>query len=71
MKRSVRPKDFIHKLRIALKEMRETHWWLRFAVGAELLPASRLDELIQETDELRRIFAKSILTARTNLNQTK
>jgi len=63
------PKDFIHKLRIALKEMRETRYWLRFLIRAELLPKTRLDDLVQECDELSKILAKSILTARSNLNR--
>lgn len=61
------PKDFIHKLRIALKEMRETNDWLRFSAGAHLLPTERLNELIAETEELKRIPGKSIVTARCNL----
>ncbi len=65
------PKDFIHKLRIALKEMRETRFWLRLLIRAELVPKSRLDELVQETDELCRILGKSILTARSNMNRSK
>jgi four helix bundle protein len=61
------PKDFIHKLRISLKEMRETNYWLRFSAKAELLPTERLNDLITETDELKRILGKSIVTARSNL----
>jgi four helix bundle protein len=61
------PRDFIHKLRIALKEMRETNYWLRFSAGAELLSTERLSELISETEELKRILGKSIVTARSNL----
>lgn len=63
------PKDFIHKLRIALKEMRETNYWLRFSARAELLPTERLSELIGETEELKRILGKSIVTARANLDK--
>ena len=62
-------KDFIHKLRIALKEMRETRFWLRLLIRAELLPKTRLEDLVQEADELCRILAKSILTARSNINR--
>src|SRR4051812_45979530 len=39
-------KDFIHKLGIALKELRETRIWLRLIVQAELLPLPRLAELL-------------------------
>ena len=56
--------DFIHKLGIVLKELRESRYWLRVVVGAELLPRPRLTDVLQEADELARIIARSILTAR-------
>ncbi len=57
-------KDFIHKLRIALKELRETQRWLKLVCRAELVkPAKRLDDILKETDELIRIFLTSIRTA--------
>ena len=56
--------DFCHKLGIALKEMRESHVWLLLIVKAGLLPRHRLNELVDECDQLARILASSILTAR-------
>ena len=58
--------DFIHKLGIALKELRESNVWLRLCVKCELLPASRLNPLADECTELMNILGKSILTAKTN-----
>jgi len=58
--------DFIHKLAIALKELKETGGWLHSIVIAELLSASRISSLSDEGDELRKIVAKSIITAKTN-----
>ena len=59
--------DFVHKLKIALKELRETRMWLRVIVEAELIqPPDRLHSLIEETDELVSILFKSIETARKN-----
>jgi four helix bundle protein len=59
--------DFIHKMRIALKELRETLFWLTVLhrimsqkLGPELL------WLINETDELISIFVSSINTADKN-----
>ena len=34
--------DFIHKLEIALKEARETRYWLRLIIASELIPENRL-----------------------------
>ena len=45
--------DFIHKLKIALKELRETRIWLLIIVKAELIqPESKLDGLLNENDQL-------------------
>ncbi|HUU68437.1 MAG TPA: four helix bundle protein [Planctomycetota bacterium] len=60
--------DFIHKLRICLKELRETQRWLLLAKEVPLIrPPTRLDGLIQETDELIRIFVSSIQTSRAKI----
>jgi four helix bundle protein len=56
-------RDFIHKMRICLKELRETLLWLRFAVKAELLPKERMADLIDEATQLCYIIGKSISTA--------
>lgn len=55
--------DFVHKLKIALKELRETHVWLRMIVKANLItPQSKLVPLVKETDELISIFVASLKT---------
>ena len=56
--------DFIHKLSIALKEMKETRGWLRFIIIAGLLPQSRIAPVLDEAEQLARIFGKSLVTAR-------
>ena len=56
--------DFVHKLRIVLKELRETRVWLLMVMRAGLIkPLALLEPLIQETDELISIFVTSIKTA--------
>jgi four helix bundle protein len=56
--------DFIHKMRLALKELRESQRWLRLIRKAQLLPDSeQLLSLLDETDQLIRIFITSIRTA--------
>ena len=58
------PKDFVHKLRVALKELRESHRWLKLVQRVPLIePPDRVAELISECDELIRIFVASIRTA--------
>ncbi|MBN2018206.1 MAG: four helix bundle protein [Candidatus Cloacimonetes bacterium] len=59
--------DFIHKLKLSLKELRETDVWLKIIKEADLIQsASKLTLLLKETDELISIIFKSIDTARKN-----
>lgn len=56
--------DFTHKLKVVLKELRETRVWLLMAQRANLVkPVSSLDSLLQETNELIAIFVASLKTA--------
>jgi len=57
-------KDFVHKLGICLKELRESACWLEMILQADLLPEPRLAPLSKECHELVRIVAKSIVTAK-------
>lgn len=61
--------DFIHKMKIALKELRETHVWLRIIEAKPLCPPEKLGSILQECDELISIFVTSIQTARKNRGQ--
>ena len=62
--------DFVHKLKIALKELRETEIWLKIIARAELIQSStKLSPLLQETDELISILFKSINTAQKKLER--
>ena len=57
------PADFIHKLKVCLKELREALRWLQLVQRIPLMkPGEKLDPLLQETDQLIRIFFKSIQT---------
>jgi len=57
--------DFIHKLKVALKELRESEVWLKIIVKAKLIqPSTKLSHILQETDELISILFKSIDTAK-------
>jgi four helix bundle protein len=56
--------DFVHKLGIVLKELRETREWLKLAIRSKCLPAKRLQPLIDECTELMNITGKLITTAK-------
>jgi len=56
--------DFVHKLTICLEELRESQRWLRLIQRVPLInPASEVDPVLQETEELIRIFVTSVRTA--------
>ena len=57
-------KDFIHKMKVVLKELRESQVCLKIISRARLFqPESRLDEMLKEASELVAIFVKSVSTA--------
>jgi four helix bundle protein len=59
--------DFLHKLRISLKELRETGRCLKLIQRVPLVQTSTtLDPLLKETDELIRIFITSVRTTERN-----
>lgn len=61
------PKDFVHKLKICLKELRETRRWLRLAGRLKTLRRlPNLAECVNEAEELIRVFVASIRTAERN-----
>jgi four helix bundle protein len=59
-------KDFLHKLRICLKELRETWRWLRLIGRLELTEASEFRACLGEVEELIRISAASVRTTEKN-----
>src|SRR5438093_12633816 len=55
--------DFVHKLRIVLKELNETSIWLRVIQRSRLLNSDLLGDIMNENGELCRIFTASLKTA--------
>ena len=59
--------NFIHKMKICLKELRETKVWLLMITRAHLIkPKLKLKPIVDENNELISIFVKSIQTAKQN-----
>jgi len=59
-------KDFIHKLKVCLKELKETRRWLRLIEKSKMLSEKSMIPILAETEQLIRIFFTSILTAEQN-----
>jgi len=63
-------KDFVHKLRICHKELREVYRWLLLCKRVPLVKSHcKLDPIIKETDELIAIFFSNIRTAKKGSKQ--
>lgn len=60
--------DFIHKLKLCIKELNETRIWLKIITNSGMQPSSKMTAISQECDELCRIINASITTARKNKN---
>lgn len=56
------PSDFVHKLRICLKELRETFICLKIINKRNWFPDGKLNSIMKENDELIAIFVSSIRT---------
>ncbi len=58
--------DFVHKLGIVLKELRESRVWIRMIVKVDLLPGNRIQPLLDECEQLGNIIGRSLITAQAN-----
>ena len=56
-------KDFIHKMKVALKELRETLIWWAIIEQKPLCEPAKMSEVTNEANELIAIFVASIKTA--------
>jgi four helix bundle protein len=56
--------DFVHKLQIALKEVRESNFWLRLIQRSELLAADKMTGIVDESAQLKAILSKAVATAK-------
>ena len=57
-------KDFIHKLQVALKELRESFYWLKLLDRTKKNSMKELDFLINEASQLRAILSKAVVTSK-------
>ena len=58
------PDDFVHKLQLGLKELRESNYWLRLLAKAGTLPSKRLASILDESMQLIAILSKAVATAK-------
>jgi four helix bundle protein len=61
--------DFTHKLQIALKELRESTYWLQLLVRAGKVSPEKMASLLDESNQLRAMLSKAVATAKGKAKQ--
>lgn len=64
-------KDFLHKMEIALKEARETEYWLEILIESEVVEKPKFAQLLKEANEIAKILIASTRTIKDRLNGSK
>ncbi len=64
-------RDFVHKMKLGLEELRESLMWLRLAERTGLIRESELSATVSECNELISIFVRSVATAERKLEGRK
>jgi four helix bundle protein len=59
--------DFTHRMSVALKEARETHYWLRLFRDSSIIKQVRIQAIILEAEEIKKILGAIVRTARKNI----
>ena len=60
-------KDFCHKIFLAYKEARETHYWIRLLRDSNYIDIRMYESILPECDEIIKITGKIISTSRKSL----
>lgn len=58
--------DFIHKMQIVYKELKESRFWFRLIKRSKIIEYTNLDDVLNETNQLCSIISKSVITAKKN-----
>ena len=58
-------KDFIYRLEIAYRETRETNYWLRLLQEGEIIETRLASSLLSDCEEIQKILAAIIHSAKT------
>ena len=60
--------DFLHKMQIALKEIRETNYWMILIRKRRMIPEDLIRPLHDRCEALTAMLAKSVITTKKNSN---
>jgi four helix bundle protein len=59
-------REFVRFVEIALREARETHYWLRIVLAIDIIPEAELNPVLGEADQLIRILTTIVLNSKRN-----
>ena len=60
-------KDFVHKLKVSMKELSETRIWLKLIGESGYVEMTKLADLLSESKELSRILSASVITTKKKI----
>ena len=60
-------KDFVHKLKVSMKELSETRIWLKLIGESGYVEKTKLADLLSESKELSRILSASVITTKASV----
>ena len=63
--------DFFHKIKICQEEADESSLWIEYIIEAGILPASRLNDLLDEAKQLTAMMTASAITVKKRINSEK
>ena len=61
-------KSFVSKISIVIEEVDESHFWIEFLIDEGILSSEMCKSLLNEADQLTRIFISSRKTANLNID---
>ncbi len=61
-------RDFLHKMEIALKEARETEYWLEILIESEIVEKPKFEPLLREANEMVKMLIAATRTVKNKLN---
>ena len=63
--------SFVSKISIVIEECDELLFWLEFVIDSNIMPKEKISDLMNEADELTRIFISSRKTMNNKMNKSK
>jgi len=67
---AVSKKDFVNKMQIALKESRETEYWLKLMIGTEIINSKEFKSLFDDCEELSKLFTSILKTSKIKIENS-